>query len=330
MERKIVTHSMISCFMECRKKFEYRYIRGIAPVEKKAALSFGSAAHEVLEHYFYALSDADWATEEFMNDIRVEIELARTGNELSIEDGLKLEALMLKYAETYMIDDVKTLDVVATEREFRTPLRSTAGRRSRMFDLAGKADGLVRNKADGRLYILEHKTASSVDDGYLGRIEIDWQVALYARALSYELGEPVVGVVYDILVKPLIRMRQGEDDAEFEARRAASKTGNIKRKVAETNEEFIERLNETIGDANFIRQVVMFDEVLTNEFEHEIFEVSKDIGNCKCFYKNTGSCNKFGVCPYMDLCRNRGCLNGLEDKYEMRVPHEELSETITH
>lgn len=196
-----------------------------------------------------------------------------------------------------------------------------------MFDLSGKADGIVRNKKDGKLYILEHKTASAVDDGYIGRILIDWQVALYAKALSKELGEPIVGVVYDILIKPAIRMRQGEDDFEFEARRAASKTGNIKRKVAETNDEFLNRLYENITEENFIRKAILFDDVLTMEFTRDLFEVSQEIGHCKCFYKNTGSCLKYGVCPYMNLCKNRGFLDGLEDEYELRRPHEELSET---
>ncbi len=59
--------------------------------------------------------------------------------------------------------------------------------------MAGKADAIVQ-RSDG-MYLLEHKTAASIDGNYLDKLWTDTQIALYCYYLR-ELGYPIVGVIY--------------------------------------------------------------------------------------------------------------------------------------
>ncbi len=84
-------------------------------------------------------------------------------------------------------------------------------------------DGIVRCH-DG-LYLLEHKTASSIDANYLDKLWTDTQIALYCHYLR-ELGYPVIGVIYNVLLKSRLKQSKGETEAEYETRKAELATKN--------------------------------------------------------------------------------------------------------
>jgi hypothetical protein len=70
--------------------------------------------------------------------------------------------------------------VIALEKTFAAPIvNPETGAASRSFLLAGKVDGIVRIGADH--YILEHKTAASIDADYLERLWTDFQIAIYSH-----------------------------------------------------------------------------------------------------------------------------------------------------
>ncbi len=105
-------------------------------------------------------------------------------------------AMIRGYAERYATED---FEVVEVEKEFVGEIRNPdTGRQSQTFRIAGKVDGVVRCH-DG-LYLLEHKTASTVDASYLDKLWTDTQIALYCYYLR-ELGYPIVGVIYNVLLK---------------------------------------------------------------------------------------------------------------------------------
>lgn len=324
---KLLTYSAMSTFMSCRKQYEYRYLRGITPDEASPALSFGTAMHRGLESLFTSLKDGE-PQAQAIDDAVTACTLEAGAQGLEIDDILKCEVMMRKYGELYYADDARDWAVENIEMEFRLPFLSPLGTPSEFFECAGKVDGIIRDRY-GRLFILEHKTASRIDDGYVARIQIDTQIMLYASAVERVLGEPVIGAVYDILVKPRIIWNDGETDEEFEARKAAAKCpSRCKRKEADTQDTFRTRLNEAVTDDNFRREIIEFNADRMDEFMREIWTVSQDMGECSCYYKNTGSCTRYGVCPYMALCQHNGNLDGL-DGFTIRRPHEELSEEIT-
>jgi len=315
MAKRTITHSAMQSFKDCRAKYNYRYLQRLVPVEKREALYFGSAVHAGLEAWFrYGIAEQA-------------IDLAYSFDEIGLENQCKAAELLRAYIEHW---HTEPFEVISIERIFEAPLINPATKYpSTYWTLSGKVDGLVRY--ENSFYILEHKTTSSIDDAYLGRILIDAQIAIYALALSRELGGPVVGAIYDILQKPSIRMKKGESEEEFEARRAAliakSKTGksSAKQQIAETEAEFRERLKESITADNFRREIVKFQPEQLVQMEAELWELAADMRTVKTYYKNTSSCTKYGSpCEYLPLCRCNGDLALCEGLYTSQEAHSEL------
>lgn len=317
-KKKVLTCSSLRSFQTCRCAYDYRFNRSIVPSETSNPIFFGTAVHSALEQWFKTGS-------------RDAAQTAIMEQGLPVEDYLKASELFDAYANHWHDEP---FDVVAVEHEFSLPLiNPSTGRRSRLFELRGKVDGVVRDKSSGRLFILEHKTTSAISAEYVDRIMLDQQIAIYADAISRCLKEAVCGAIYDILVKPSIRMKQGETDEEFEARRAEllakSKTGKTtaKKKEAETALEFRERLRASITPENFRREIVEFDTGKLRDSMAELWAIASDMGKA-VYYKNTGSCAQFGrACPYLSLCRAGGRVEDCGGLYEYRRAHCELKST---
>ena len=84
-----------------------------------------------------------------------------------------------------------------------------------------------------------------------------------------------------------------------------------------------------------MRVYVSFDPERREEFSEEIWAVAGDIENCRCFYKCTGNCLKYGVCPFMAICKAHGEISNLtpEQMAQYKVGgssiHPELSTDLT-
>lgn len=341
VNKVLLSYSMMETFQGCRKQFEYCYKRGITPAVASDSLMFGAFIHSALELWFNTIryhqrhEDSCWITrkQEFSDAFNKMLDEEVV---LSAEDKLKAVAMVDGYINAYP-DDLEQFIIEDVECEFAQPLMSPDGKEeSPTFYLGGKIDGLVRTKADGGLYILEHKTAKSCSEGYIGRVSINAQTALYAMAVEEARHEKVAGVIYDVLVKSQLKMSVGESEEEFEARKAAAKCpSRCKRKEAETEDEFLARLKENITDENFVRIVVPFDDEQRRELSEEIWAVALDIENCRCFYKCTGNCLKYGTCPYMALCKAHGEISNLTPdelaQYKVNTGsiHPELSADLT-
>ena len=317
----VITNSMASCFQSCRKKYQYRYVDNIVPVDDNVtALSFGSAVHSALERWFKYNIKED------------AILVARSFPGLDTENQIKAAVLIEKYIE-HWCNDEDLFRVVGIEKEFSVPLTNPdTNSKSRTWKLCGKADGLLR--VNGKLYIMEHKTTSCLDDTYIARIQIDKQIALYADALSRELKEPVCGAIYDIIQKPTIRMKKGETEEEFQARRAAliakSKTGtsSAKRQEPETEEAFEQRVRDSIDETFFRRERIEFTRANIQSHMREMWQISKDIKQ-GVYYRNTNECNAIGrKCPYLELCICGGDISLCEGLYTNERAHIELSTDI--
>lgn len=318
-EKRILTYSALRSFQTCRCAYDYRFNRSIVPTDTARPLYFGTAVHAALEQWFKT-GDRDAAQTAIMEQ------------GLPLEDYLKASVLFDSYADHWRNEP---FDIVSVEHEFSLPLRNpSTGRKSRLFELRGKVDAIVRDKSTGRLFILEHKTTSGISAEYIDRIMLDQQIAIYADAISRVLNEPVFGAIYDILQKPLLKMRQGETDEEFEARRAdllaKSKTGKTtsKKKEAETAAEFRERLRAAITPDFFRREFVEFDAEKLSKSMAELWAIASDMKKA-VYYQNTASCAQFGrACPYLSLCRSGGRIEDCGGLYETKRAHCELTSTF--
>jgi len=326
-EKMITTYTLWSQFRNCRKACEWRYIRELVPIERAHSLHFGAAIHESLELWHRhrdldrVLGHIDTLYPERPTDVKQRA------------DWHLATAMMKGYAARYPEED---FEVVELEKTFEGDIVNPAtGASSRTFTLAGKVDGIVRK--DGQYFLLEHKTASLIDAGYLERLWGDFQIQLYCWYIEQTFGLRISGVVYNILGKSKLRQRQGETEEEYRARCeeliAKSKSGktSAKRKLPETDDEFQTRLAEWYGQPDAFHREMLF--VSRDQFDTlraELWEMTQSFLDARrrgIFYQNTSQCFTYGrPCPYFALCRSNGSPNVIDNFYRREAPHTELCE----
>lgn len=302
----IVTHSSLECFKQCRQKYFYRYLSGIYPVQKSNALEFGSQMHLILQHLFECIEAqqtqnvSEYEPKESVIDRLCQmIDIA----EMEATDRAKLKGLIIGYVNKYYDSDCQEYEVVDVEHEFSFKMPNYQNPYTPTF--VGKVDGIVKRKSDSTYYILEHKTASVVDEDYIAQKQIDSQTMTYALFIEKTMNITISGAIHDIITKQKIRLKKGE-----------------------TEEQFCQRLIDDVTDDNFNRIVVEFDESEMIGFVSELDNAIEDVVFCDKYYKCTGQCiGRYGACEYLPLCRNKCNLCGLEELYEQHKSHEEISDT---
>lgn len=170
----ITTYSFWNAFRNCRKACEWRYVRELVPIGRDQALSFGTLIHTCLEMWHNGRG-----LEAVLDFIDASLP-NRAQDEPERSDWHLARAMMTGYAARYSSED---FDVVALEKTFDGVITNPAtDAPSRSFTIAGKVDGIVRTRATGEHYLLEHKTASQVDGDYLEKLWTDLQISA-VRAL---------------------------------------------------------------------------------------------------------------------------------------------------
>lgn len=216
----------------------------------------------------------------------------------------KAEIIMAGYMERYE-GDFEKWNVTEVERKFELP--------TSLEDvcIAGKIDGIATKLKDGIRYGVERKTASSWDPD-LNRLMLDFQVSVYAWAISKIYGWKDVPFLYDVIRKPSIRPKKKESE-----------------------EQYLERLEEDLRDRPdfyFIRNEVVRSRREIARTEMELIAKSKrllDLSKTGEVYRNSGE-HCFYRCDYRSLC--------LDDTPELReelyivsdARHEELKTDVTH
>lgn len=325
----ITTYSFWNAFRNCRKACEWRYVRELVPIGRDQALSFGTLIHTCLEMWH-----GGSGLEEVLDFIDASLP-NRAQDESERSDWHLARAMMTGYAARYPSEG---FDVVALEKTFDGVITNPAtGAPSRSFTIAGKVDGIVRTRATGEHYLLEHKTASQVDGDYLEKLWTDLQITLYAHYIEQTLGIRIAGVIYNVLVKAKLQQGKGETEAEYEDRRAEliakSKTGKstATRKLPEPDEDFALRLSAKYDASDmFCREVLYISRDQFDAMKIDLWELTQQFLDCRrrdVFCRNTSYCfNYHRPCAYYALCRSGGGENVIANFYETKPPHEELRE----
>lgn len=332
-EKEKLTFSAINCWRNCPRKYKHRYIDGLRPKEKADTLAFGSLIHEALEFWYRNAVDDNRLFKVFdLIDSRVP---ERECDPVQKNLWCHAKAMFAGYATVYPADDFQIVEI---EKEFTGEIRNPAtGAASQTFTIAGKVDGIVRCH-DG-LYLLEHKTASTVDASYLDKLWCDTQIALYTNYLR-EQGYPIIGVIYNVLLKSRLKQKSGETDEEFAARRAVlaskNKSGKTtaKQQETETDEDFQARLYDWYSKPEaFHREKIYLTEDRLAMVLEEVWEVTQQYLGAKrrdSFLMNTSYCfNWSRPCEYLPYCQS--CFNPIvrDNLFEVTEPHEELSSADT-
>ena len=189
-------------------------------------------------------------------------------------------------------------------------------------------------RVDGELYLLEHKTASNLDGNYLDKLWTDTQIALYSHYLR-QIGYPIVGVIYNVLLKTRLQQRAGETEAEYQARlmelAAKNKSGksNAKRNEPETDEQFQARLMNWYAQPEaFHRERIYLSAERMAMLQDEVWEITQQYLDAKRRGKwllNTAHCFAWGrPCEFLPYCQSGFNENVRDNLFDVKAPHEEL------
>ena len=310
-DKLTTTYSMWNTFRNCRRQCQHRYVDKLRPLGAKAeSLQTGDLVHRCLEKW-YRTNDAVLVQE------LIDSELFGMTDEFGAMDAAKCRwqvttAMMSAYTSYYPTEDFQVMEL---ELPFTSEIYNPAtGAVSRSFTIAGKVDGVIQTP-DG-IFILEHKTASRIDAGYIDRLSSDMQVQLYSHFVEQAYGWKITGVLYNILGKPASTMKQkgGETDAEFAERIATAKApGRCKQQMAETEQEFMERLLDWYQESpqeRFHRETLYFTPRDIEDLRSELWELTQQYLSAqrsedrRGFYKNSSQCYNYNrACDYVTICR---------------------------
>ncbi len=305
---QLMTTSRLKVARSCQRQHDMMFRQGYRPTETAGPRRFGSLFHAGLEALWHA-----WLVGETWTDRDGAAALA---GEADPFERAKAEELLRGYALRWADEPY---DVLAVEQEFSVPMINPAtGAPSRTWRLAGKIDAIIRDRRDGRVFIVEHKTSSEqITPGseYWKRLRMDGQVSIY-YAGARALGHDVAGCLYDVVGKPGIRPLKV----------------NSRRTVDERPDEYRARLVEDIGKdpvGYYQRGEVVRLEAEMDEAMHDVWQMSRQIREAELaerFPRNPDACVQYGrTCDFFGVCTGEASLDNPALFTQSAVTHPELT-----
>jgi hypothetical protein len=182
---QLYTSSRLRVLRECLRKHLYRYVLGVRTAETDS-MRFGTIGHKALEAWYRAWMAGDIAG-------RLTAALAEIDELPNVWDRSKLRIIITAYHHRWGGED---WEVLAVEQDFRYLLGEHV--------IGGKIDAIIRDRVDGRVYVVEHKTTgvdASLGSAYWEKLTIDTQVSIYIDGAGV-IGYQIAGCIYDVLKRP--------------------------------------------------------------------------------------------------------------------------------
>ncbi len=306
-----LSHSSLSSWQECRRKYELKYIERLEPStwpEESEALEYGK---------LFDVSIGRWLWGQHPEDVLLELDeqtLSRHWDPRMLDRFIRARAMLKAYFERY---SERPGRIVGVQVELQGPIENPAtGAASKLADFLAILDGLFLDD-QGRLWIYELKTASRLDGAYLEALWMSPQTGLYALYLG-RAGFEVAGVLYDLCQKVpwQTKRREGESEGAYEQRAAELKAMNkngktsAKRQLPETWDDFGDRLLEDYrahSGERFLRQEILIDQRRLADVEGELWRKAQDLITARqrgLFYRNDRACRGWGRdCEFLPICQ---------------------------
>lgn len=210
MTTGLYTSSRLRVIRTCLRMHHLRYVLALQTPETDQ-MRFGTVGHAALEAWYRAwmvycpvcegiLGAGHQPTCQAcecrglgLNDRLFAAMGVIAASSLSDWDRIKLAILIRAYDARWGGED---WEVLAVEQEFRFLLGDDL--------IGGKIDAIIRDRKDGRVYVVEHKTTgvdASLGSAYWDRLTIDSQVSVYIDGAAM-LGHEIAGCIYDVIKRP--------------------------------------------------------------------------------------------------------------------------------
>jgi len=274
-----VTNSQIKSFKNCRRRYYFEYVQNLRPITTAPALSFGSAYHEGVAAFLRG-EDAHEMVEAYAN---------------KNPDMDPLQALIAAEAVQAFINSAcyDSWEILAIEKEFQVTVDEET-------EIDGKMDGIII--AAGEKWILEHKTASKVDEHYFHHLLWDDQATNYIMAAKAEHPN-IAGVMYVVIQKPKLKMALASDP-ETRYKLDGELKANC-REFDETNDEYMSRIEGWYQEKSRIHiHLVRRNPEQLELNQRELIGVTREIEAAKHldrFYPNPSACMILS-CPFASIC----------------------------
>ena len=145
---RMISNSETSTWLQCTRKYYYEYVLNLEPKQMSDAIGRGVLIHAMLEGYYAAKAtnrSEEECREEAMEPL---IFTAASGGDIA-ELGATRD-LVMGYFDRYELEDER-YEVAAVETKYVAEL-------SKEFSLVGTLDLLLKDKEDGRLVAVDHKS----------------------------------------------------------------------------------------------------------------------------------------------------------------------------
>ncbi len=292
-----ITQSELSSLGLCPLNWDFKYNRLLRPKKKNIKLALGSAVHAGVEAFYNRHPDPIKVVQDFCQKVLDEADEAGLHIDEEYEVTLaKALSLMKAYLRRYASDH-DIYNVLAVESKFRIHLVDD-------IFITGKIDRTMTEKETGAFLPTETKTAATFDTD-VNKLMLDFQVSVYAWAFMKQLGLNHVNMLYDVIIKPMLRQKKDETTAEYLARieNAINEDPNryfVRTKVHRSRHE-IQRTEEEL--------VIRCRELVRRRESGEVYRISGDHCSWRCDYKKL-------------------CLEPTTDMEELYIkvenPHQEL------
>lgn len=238
------SHSRINCFKECPKKYEYKYIDNLEPIDDNKALNIGKAFHRGIE-----LNSVDELAKELDEDEYFSDEKNETNKIIALA---MVESFLKKFPnhnEGNIQHEVHIeTNICGNEKDFQI-----------------YADAI--KEVEEGLILREYKTTSKIDDLYLDKLEFNDQISRYCYVIEKEYKKPVIAIEYYIAKKPLLRQKQNETIEQYRNRlveRLMEDNNIVSITLQRTKEDIEEAYEDLKYDINNIKNTSRFTRNLSN------------------------------------------------------------------
>lgn len=274
-------YHFINTYQSCPRKWYLHYPCGLSPKYVGKALTFGKAWHEGLAQVYLGKT-----AEEAFQVIEQELTNAQQDyqNQSDFESDMTRAGPLFEawYTEigSRIHDEFQVLHV---EEEF---LPKVAG----MYTMTIRPDAIIKRKATGEIFIVEHKTTSYSIANMVASVDAQDQITAYIWGLlsahpEYQLN--FTGVLLDVA---FLAMRDGKP----------AKTG------AQVSQTLLFRNNAALGEFE-LNMLGLFTELGQKVRALQAQPIDSPdflILAAQMFPRNGNTCSLFG-CEYADICRSK-------------------------
>jgi hypothetical protein len=273
MEFKL-SGTKISTAKGCWKKYFFRYVEHLKPIDVDVKLTIGKVIHQCFENVYKGASDTEQVTY-INNTFQNEISKAEPADVEKFELARYTALGMWTYCPNKKPSEFQSIE---PEKEFTVKVPHVRG-----VTFTGKLDGLIQY--DNSTFIREVKTTGLNEKQFVGRVRTSSQATGYVWAAK-KLGYDPKGIMFDAIRKPLLKKRESDDMHSFGKR--------IVQDYKDRPDFYYQRTwtYRTQADLDiFERDLIHFVKTL------------RIVTRRGRFYRNTDQCWNFNSeCPYSKVC----------------------------